>query len=840
MSRAPLRLASYRFRTTLKSRLAGLVTLFVLVGLVGGLAMASVAAARRTASSFTTYWASTNPSDLDGPSAVLNPSIGSYSGYNAALIAKIRALPHVEQVQSQVGIDFLPLQRNGAPLHVPAFYQPSAGNGYGSVDGLTFDQDKVTVVQGRRADLRRANELMLSAQGASALRVHLGSVLPVGIYTNAQTVLPGFGTARVKPIRTIDERVVGIFVFPTTVVEDAVDTGITPNNIFTPALTRQLLTCCVNYTITGVRVRGRSGDVAAVSAEISKYLPGYPPFVSTQALTVAKAQRAIKPEAVALGAFGTIVAVAALLIAAQLIGRQLRRGAGDREVLRALGGGTLATSTDGLPGILVAIVSGGLLAVAVAVLLSPLAPLGPVRPVYPYPGIDVDWTVIGAGVAVLVVGLSTITLLLAWLGAPHRDRSREYWAAGRVSGAVRFTSRIGLPAPAVTGARFALEPGSQRDPVPVRSAILGAALAVVAVVATVTFGASLSSLVSHPALYGWNWDSMLVSGGDIPQGPVTSLLNHDRFVSQWSGVYTASLSIDGQTVPVLGENPGTAVDPPVLSGHGLQSTDQVVLGAVTLAQLHKTIGDTVEVRTGAGPSPARRLRIVGTAAMPVLGSSGGPHLEMATGAVVASQVLPAVGRNPFDDPIPGPNAVLIRFKSGYQKAAELHSLDKISQATSNTANFGVAVQGVESFRPAEIVNYRSLGDTPVFLGAGLAAAAIVALALTLVASVRRRRRDLALLKTLGFTKGQLAATVAWQSTIVALIGTIVGVPVGIALGRWLWDLFARDIHAVPDPSVPVVLITVITVGAIVLANIVAAAPGRSAARTSTAVLLRAE
>jgi ABC-type lipoprotein release transport system permease subunit len=97
-----------------------------------------------------------------------------------------------------------------------------------------------------------------------------------------------------------------------------------------------------------------------------------------------------------------------------------------------------------------------------------------------------------------------------------------------------------------------------------------------------------------------------------------------------------------------------------------------------------------------------------------------------------------------------------------------------------------------------------------------------------------------LLKTLGFTKGQLAATIAWQSTIVALIGTIVGVPVGIALGRWLWDLFARDIHAVPNPSVPVVLITVITLGAIVLANIVAAAPGRSAARTSTAVLLRAE
>ncbi len=839
MSRATLRLVSYRFRTTWRQKLGGLITLFLLVGLVGGLAMASVAAARRTASSFTTYWASTNPSDLVGATGVLNPAIGLKDGYNAPAVAKIKRLPHVTQVQSQSGIDFLPLQRNGEPLNAPNFYPPSAGNGYGSVDGLYFDQDRVTVVQGRRADPRLADELMLSAEGAAALGVHVGSVLPIGIYTNAQTTLPGFGTASVKPVRTLDERVVGIFVFPTSIIEDAVDASSIPNNLFTPALTSQLLSCCVNYTETGIRVRGDPADIGAVAARISKIvLPGFPPFASTSAGSVAKAQRAIKPEAVALGAFGAIVAVAALLIAAQLIGRQLRRGAEDRDVLRALGTGTIGTSTDGLPGILGAIVFGALLAVVVAVLLSPLAPLGPVRAVYPYPGMSFDWTVIGFGVVVLVVGLSAAAILLGWLGAPHRERRRERPSTGRASLAARLTTGVGLPAPAVTGARFALESRGQRDPVPVGSTILGAVLAIVAVVATVTFGASLNSLVSHPALYGWNWNYLLVSGGDIPQGHLTSLLDHDRYVSQWSGIYTTALSMDGQTIPVLGENPGTAVAPPVLSGQGLESANQVVLGALTLTQLHKVVGDTVEVSSGSGPP--RRLHIVGTAAMPVLGSSGGPHLEMATGAVVASQLLPAVDRNPFDNPIQGPNAVLVRLKSGYTQAAELHSLQKIAQATSNTANFGVAVQGVESFRPAEIVNYRSLGDTPVFLGAGLAAGAIAALTLTLAASVRRRRRDLAVLKTLGFTKQQLASTIAWQATIVALIGTVVGVPVGIALGRWLWDVFARNIHAVPYPTVPVVLITVITLATIVLANVVATVPGRNAARTSTAILLRYE
>src|SRR5256885_12986605 len=65
---------------------------------------------------------------------------------------------------------------------------------------------------------------------------------------------------------------------------------------------------------------------------------------------------------------------------------------------------------------------------------------------------------------------------------------------------------------------------------------------------------------------------------------------------------------------------------------------------------------------------------------------------------------------------------------------------------------------------SEIVNYRTMGATPALLASGLAAGAILALGLTLTASVRRRRHDLALLKTLGFTKRQLAAAVAWQAS----------------------------------------------------------------------------
>jgi hypothetical protein len=59
------------------------------------------------------------------------------------------------------------------------------------------------------------------------------------------------------------------------------------------------------------------------------------------------------------------------------------------------------------------------------------------------------------------------------------------------------------------------------------------------------------------------------------------------------------------------------------------------------------------------------------------------------------------------------------------------------------------------------------------------------------------------------------------------------------VGHQLWDLFARAIYAVPEPTVPVGPVILIVLGALVLANIAAAIPGRIAAGTPAAGLLRA-
>ena len=59
-----IRTAWYRSVVCWKRQRAGYLVLVVLIGLAGGVALGSLAAARRTASSFSTFLAATNPSDL--------------------------------------------------------------------------------------------------------------------------------------------------------------------------------------------------------------------------------------------------------------------------------------------------------------------------------------------------------------------------------------------------------------------------------------------------------------------------------------------------------------------------------------------------------------------------------------------------------------------------------------------------------------------------------------------------------------------------------------------------------------------------------------------------------
>lgn len=823
--RQALRVAWYRFHATFGRRWSGYLALALLIGLVGGLAMGVVAAARRTQSSFPAFLKSTNPSDLS--------IVGLPPNENGTLLGAVAHLRHVNHVETYAALDVGPISPNGAPTKAAL-----AAIALGSIDGLGFDQDRLTVTQGRMADPMRSDEVVVTADDARLLGARVNDTIPIGVFTRQQTQLPGFGTAKVQPKRRVEVTVVGIAMFNNTVVQDDVDANGDLNMIFTPAFTRPLTRCCNSDLAGGFQLDGGARAVSTVEGEIARALPkGSAYYVHVTSVFEAQAERAIKPEAVALGVFGAIAALAALLLAGQMIGRQLRLDTDDLDALRAIGAGPAMTTADGLIGVVGAVVVGSFLALAVAVGLSPLAPIGPARRVYPSRGIAFDWTALGFGLVVLIVVLTAAALVLASRRAPHRGRRHER-PARRGSTVARGAATVGLPVTAVAGMRFALESGRGRNAAPVRSAILGSVIAIVVVTGTLTFGTSLHTLVSHPGLYGWNWSDEVLTrggGGNIPLKTAHDVLDHDHDVATWAGVNFDSLRIDGQTVPILGGQPNASVAPPLLSGHGLEAADQIVMGATTLAQLHKRVGDTVAASYG--PSASTPLRIVGTATMPAVGPADQLHLSMGTGALVSYQLIPAPVRNSgssdgstaFE-----PNAIFVRLRPGANPAASLASLRRLVAAKGNEVSV-VSVQ-----RPAEIVNYRTMGATPALLGAALAAAAVSALALTLIASVRRRRRDLALLKTLGFTRRQLAAVVAWQSSVAVGIGILVGVPLGIIAGRALWNVFARELHVVPKPTVPALTIALVAASALALANIVAAIPGRQAARTPTALLLREE
>jgi hypothetical protein len=142
--------------------------------------------------------------------------------------------------------------------------------------------------------------------------------------------------------------------------------------------------------------------------------------------------------------------------------------------------------------------------------------------------------------------------------------------------------------------------------------------------------------------------------------------------------------------------------------------------------------------------------------------------------------------------------------------------------------------------PSSLINFGEAVNFPLIFGAMLAVFGAATLAHLLVVSVSRRRREIGLLKVLGFVKRQVASTVAWQATTLALAGIAVGAPLGIAAGQTLWRAFASNLGVIPVAVVPPGLIAVLVAGIIVAANLIAAGPGLVATRSEPAQLLRAQ
>ena len=353
-----------------------------------------------------------------------------------------------------------------------------------------------------------------------------------------------------------------------------------------------------------------------------------------------------------------------------------------------------------------------------------------------------------------------------------------------------MTGSLGVP--------MAFEPGHGRTAVPVRSALVGTTVAVAAVVAALVFGTSLIGLIRTPHRYGQNWTQELEFGfGAAPGASAARVVSAaGPAVTGWAAGDYGQLSVNGRIVAAIGieqvRGPGYVT---LLSGRVPSAPDEIVLGAQTLHALHRQLGQTVQVVVGKFEVPrghvaVQQMRIVGVAVFPSFGRGGFAATDLGNGAQVSAATLSAP--NPPSCVGPGTcyNFLLIRYRPGTDLSAAAKRL--VAAVTAAGCPPGTCVVTADQ-RPGDIRNYAGVRDTPLVLGALLALLAVGTLAHVLVTGVRRRRRDLAVLKTLGLLRSQVIAVVSWQATALAAVALAVGLPVGVVAGRWAWVIFADSV-----------------------------------------------
>jgi predicted lysophospholipase L1 biosynthesis ABC-type transport system permease subunit len=237
---------------------------------------------------------------------------------------------------------------------------------------------------------------------------------------------------------------------------------------------------------------------------------------------------------------------------------------------------------------------------------------------------------------------------------------------------------------------------------------------------------------------------------------------------------------------------------------------------------HAHVGGYVAVSAVGVPSVT--ARVVGEAIIAAVGHTG----NMGEGSYVSTA---AMGRvfPPESDRL---NDLVVTFKPGVNVTAARARLSRIE----GDLTFGAYAAD----RPVDLVNFGRTRSLPWILSGMLALLAIATLIHALVANIRRRRRDLAILKTVGFSRGQVASSIAWQASIMVVMAVAIGIPVGVIVGRLLWNAYATSLGVLPEPRVPLPAMLGVLPAAALIGNLASAVPARFAARTRPGLVLRTE
>lgn len=811
----------YRAKADLRRGVWGTVALIGLIGFAGGVTLAAVAGSIRT-----------------------RDALPEFLEYNRAPNASAfvdTALPEAEQRRLIHQVTALPAWDAVALLAAAVVSVQPPGQDYAVMvanalrEGeLPLGFSRPIVVDGHEPDSTSPTDAVVNEAFANAFGIGVGDTFALRSITTGQLEAAGSGQMRSDPDGTdFTMTVAGIERQPKDLRSGAQDQQGTVfgsdawSLTLTPAFWDSLDGDVASYgggavgrLRPGVSTEQLGEAVAAISPD-SFFVE---PSNEDEAL-LTSISRAVDFEANALLLFAVVLAVAGLALVGQAIGRRVTLRLDDAEALRAAGFARRQRAAVVLPRSAVLAVAGSVLAVVFAVALSPLAPVGLARRAELNPGVDFDPVVLLPGALLIAALVVAWSMVVAWRASRSVGAGVEIIRRDRPSMAGARLAAAGAGVTAVAGVRLALERGRGRTAVPVLSALVAGTTGVFMVMAVLTFSVSLDRLIETPALQGWTWD--VVVGNYSQQASVdegVALLEANPLVGGYLGENYQTMSIDGAVTSIASIGPGdTSVGPAVISGRRPDADDEIALGRTTLADLGKQIGDTVVLTTDAGGDPVEAT-IVGTVILPATINSG---LSLGDGGLMTLDGLRAVYGPQGDSSVA--QSLLVSFADGVDTADGIASLRD---------DFGDSIVTPRS--PADVENLRRVQGLPLLLAATVGLLALGTLANTLVTCIRRRRRDLATFATLGFRPRQIAATVAWQATTIAVIALVVGVPLGVAAGRAVWAVIMESIGTSVPAVTPWAALGLLALAVFVGANVIAALPARAAARTHPATTLRSE
>jgi FtsX-like permease family len=795
-------------RADLRQRWRGVVVVALLVGIVGAVVLSTIAGARRSASALRRFndWSRTSNLEIN-PGAI-----------TPAQLAAFRATPGIGTV---------------AVVDLPALLLKEPGGAQDLAIGAPIDAtlgtviDRARVIHGRAANLGAPDEVDIGEGLASLLRLHVDSAIPVQSWTPAQVkrILAG-GSFAAPAGPKITLHVVGIDRRPLDLGQRGANGGVL---VLTPAFARQYRNVIGSFAGVSLRVRTqRPGDAGRVMAAAQRIWGGSPQFEVQDLAIDTGASDAIHVLTVSLFIFAAVAALAGLAAIGIVLTRELSATRAEQPNLRALG--ATRRQRVAMSALRVALVAAGGAALAVvgSLVASPLFPFGIARRADPDPGLHVDWVVIALGVLAIAVVIAAISLLAAWRATrPVTEmRSRQTRLRAR---AADLAANSGLSAPAAFGVRLAVEPGRGDTSVPLRSALIGLVIGVFGIAAVIVFASSLEHLASTPRMYGWSFDFRASTSGDFSCNKSDEHIGSVPGVGAMAAVCYDNISVDGKPIIGWGLTPLRGnIEPELIAGHVPSTPSEVALGAATLRTLHKHLGDTLVAQS---PLAKRTYRIVGQVVFPQFDD---PQ-PLADGAWFTES-----GFNPLITPPKGDakdsnftRYVIGDFTPGATPAVVEARIAKLLRGGTDQP----PPKGQE--QPVEVARLRQTSWFPAALAALLGFLALVAVGHALVTGTRRRRRELAILKTLGFQRRQVRASIAWQASVLALAGLVVGMPLGIATGVFIWRAVANGLGIVNTATVPLAILALAPI-VIIAVNLLAYFPARRAAHILPGTALRSE